>query len=72
MEDRKDTADIATLEPWMLEVLRELGEQADRIKAGVACRECQGAGKLAVCSRLGVQWHACGPCDGTGSRVRIY
>lgn len=52
----------------MLEVLGELAAQADRIRAGVACRECQGAGRLAVCSSLGVQWRACGACDGTGAR----
>lgn len=55
-----------TLEPWVVAALQELAEQADRLRGGVACRECQGAGKLAVCSPLGVQWRACGACDGSG------
>lgn len=56
-----------TLEPWVVAALQELAEQADRLRAGVACRECQGAGKLSVFSRLGTQWSACGACDGSGA-----
>jgi DnaJ-class molecular chaperone len=52
----------------MIAALLELEEQADRIRAGVACKECLGAGKLAVFSRIGVQWRACPTCDGSGTR----
>jgi len=59
---------MPTLQPWMIAALLELEEQADRIRAGVACKECLGAGKLAVFSRIGVQWRACPTCDGSGTR----
>lgn len=55
-----------TLEPWEQEVLAGLEAQADRIRAGVACKECRGAGETASAGRAGLLWRACGACDGTG------
>lgn len=70
---RHDTTDVATLEPWMLATLNEIGAQRDRLMAGIACKDCRGAGNVATkCERLGLQYHICGVCDGSGVRVKNY
>jgi hypothetical protein len=60
------TTKIPVLEAWALEVLAELEAQADRIRAGVACPPCQGAGRTVHGGAAGVHWRVCGACDGTG------
>jgi DnaJ-class molecular chaperone len=60
------TTKIAALEPWALEVLADLEAQADRIRAGVACKPCQGAGRTVHGGASGVYYRTCGACDGRG------
>lgn len=63
------TRKVPTLEPWALEVLAELDAQADRIRAGVACRPCHGSGRTVHGGSAGVYWRECGVCRGSGSKV---
>lgn len=60
------TTKIPALEPWALEVLADLEAQADRIRAGVACKPCQGTGRTVHGGAAGVYFRVCGACDGAG------
>lgn len=63
------TTKVPALERWALEVLADLEAQADRIRAGVACKPCQGAGRTVHGGTSGVYWRVCGSCDGAGVRA---
>jgi len=63
------TTKVPALAAWAREVLAELEAQADRIRAGIACEPCQGAGRTVHgAPDGGTYWRECGACCGSGSK----